>query len=274
MKPKKTYTIVLGALLLITTINFISIPSCKADTVIPPMFSQELKLNNTYTYNVTQFGGDLNWLGLDWSPKYNTSSNSGGQIKVNYTGFFDKDSKDIYNAFGSPMAYMDVEFLINDLGILVSNHTFYNVSNGEAAFNMLLGYHTFQSGFVIPLNNITGLKKLALAQDSGYFSGVIKIKENENVLLFDFKQDSGFQNTSLIYDKHSGLLVSANTRTLPFTNPLGYKLEIFLTNYTLDLNFPPEQQIPSFPIIIILSILGISSTVIILKLKRRIKFNS
>ena len=274
MKKKLTIAIGISALLLITLIGSISTPFSKADSEIPPIFSQDIKLNNTYVYNVTQFGGDLNWLALDYSSKYNVSTNSGGQIHINFTGFYDKDILDIYNAFLSPISYMNIEFLKNDLGVLVSNHTFYNVSNGEVAFNLLLGYNAFQSGFLIPINNFTGLKTLALAQDSSFFAGSITIKENDNVLLFDFKQDSGFQNTSLIYDKYTGLLVSANTEILPVTNPLGYKLEIILSNYTLDLEFPPEQKIPSFPVIIILSIFGISNTVIFLHLKRKIKFNS
>jgi hypothetical protein len=252
----------------------IAMPFSKAASEIPTIFSQEIRLNNTYIYNVTQFGGELNWLGLNWISKYNASTNAGGQILVNFTGFHDKDPNDIFNAFGSPMPYIDIEFVKNELNTLVSNHTFYNVSNGEAAFNMMLGYNAFQSGFIIPLNNLTGLKNLALAQNSGFMTGTITIKENDNVLFFDFQQDSGFQNTSLIYDKHTGLLVSANTELLPVTNPLGYKLEIILSNYTLDLEFPPEQKIPSFPIIIILSIVGISNMVIILQLKRKIKIIS
>jgi hypothetical protein len=133
------------------------------------------------------------------------------------------------------MAYMDVEFVKNDLGSLRSNHTFYNVSNGEAAFNILLGYNAFQSGFLIALNNITELKELALAQDSGFMLGTITVEETCNFVSFDFKQDSGAQNTTLIYDKITGLLVWAYTEMIPITNPLGYKLEMSLTNYSLDL---------------------------------------
>lgn len=272
MKTKKYITIILSILLGISISFSITMPNVKADQEIPVFFSQYLKLNNTYTYNVTQFGGDLNWLGFDFASKYNVSTNSGGQIQVNFTGFHDKDPNDIFNVFNSPMPYMNVEFFRNDLGTLISNHTFYNVSNGEVAFNMLLGYNAFQSGFMIPINNFAELKASALAQDSGYFSGAITVKENENVLYFDFKQDSGFQNSTLIYDKQTGLLVSANTKTIPFTDPLGYTLEMTMTNYTIDLDFASELQISSFPIIIIGSIAGISFAVILLKMKRRVKF--
>jgi hypothetical protein len=274
MNKKRYFSIIISVLLGLSINFFITIPSGRTDQEIPTIFSQQLQLNNTYSYNVTQFGGDLNWLGFDFNSKYNVSTNSGGKILVNFTSFHDKDPNDIFNAFGSPMPFMNVEFVRKELNTLLSNHTFYNVSNGEAAFNMVLGYNAFQSGFLIPINNLTDLKDLALAQDSGFMTGIITIKENDNVLLFDFKQDSGFQNTSLIYDKHTGLLVSVTTELLPISNPIGYKLEMVMTNYTLDLNFPPEQKIPSFPIIIMLSIVGISNMAILLRLKRKIKLKS
>lgn len=236
MNKKDTYAISISAFLLVALIGSISTPFSKADSEIPPIFSQEIHLNSTYIYNVTQFGGDLNWLGLNWISKYNTSTNTRGQILVNFTGFHDKDPNDIFNAFGSPMPYIDVEFVKNELNTLVSNHTFYNVSNGEAAFNMLLGYNSFQSGFLIPINNVTEMKELALLQDSGSMQATITIEETYNFLSFDFKQDTGTQNTSLIYEKRTGLLVWAYTEMIAITNPLGYKLEMFLTNYSLDFN--------------------------------------
>jgi len=211
-----------------------SIPTVRANQEIPEEFYQTLDLNGTYIYNVTQFGGDLNWIGFNWASKYNTTTNNGGQISVNFTGFYDKDPGDMFNLFGSPMSYMDVEFIENQAGMLISNHTFSNVSNGEAAFNMLLGYNMFQSGFLVPINNLTKLKEQALAQDAGYMPGDITVEETYSFISFDFKQDSGAQNTTLVYEKQSGLLVWARTKMIPITNPLGYTLEMFLTNFSLD----------------------------------------
>ncbi len=233
----KKHCILLSILTLTLTfqaIFLVSIPNVRANQEIPEEFYQTLALNSTYVYNVTQFGGDLNWIGFDWASKYNTTTNIGGQISVNFTGFHDKDPSDIYNLFGSPMSYMDIEFLDNQAGMLISNHTFNNVSNGEAAFNMLLGYNAFQSGFLVPINNLTKLKEQALAQDAGYMPGDITIEETYSFISFDFKQDSGAQNTTLVYEKQSGLLVWARTKMIPITNPLGYTLELFLTNYSLD----------------------------------------
>ena len=236
-KNLKKNTVLLSILTLtlaFQAIFLVSIPNVRANQEIPEEFYQTLALNSTYVYNVTQFGGDLNWIGFDWASKYNTTTNIGGQISVNFTGFYDKDPGDMFNLFGSPMSYMDVEFLDNQAGMLISNHTFNNVSNGEAAFNMLLGYNAFQSGFLVPINNLTNLKEQALAQDSGYMSGDITIEETYSFISFDFKQDSGTQNTTLVYEKQSGLLVWARTKMIPITNPLGFTLEMFLTNYSLD----------------------------------------
>ena len=236
-KLNKKHTVLLSILTLtlaFQAIFLVSIPNVRANQEIPEEFYQPLALNSTYVYNVTQFGGDLNWIGFDRASKYNTTTNIGGQISVNFTGFYDKDPGDMYNLFGSPMSYMDVEFLDNQAGILISNHTFNNVSNGEAAFNMLLGYNAFQSGFLVPISNLTNLKEQALAQDSGYMLGDITIEETYSFISFDFKQDSGTQNTTLVYEKQSGLLVWARTKMIPITNPLGFTLEMFLTNFSLD----------------------------------------
>jgi len=234
MKKKSLVLSILTFTLAFQTIFLVSIPNVSANQEIPEEFYQTLALNSTYVYNVTQFGGDLNWIGFNWASKYNTTTNIGGQISVNFTGFYDKDPGDMFNLFGSPMSYMDIEFIENQAGMLVSNHTFSNVSNGEAAFNTLLGYNAFQSGFLVPINNLTKLKEQALAQDTGFMTGDISVEETYSFISFDFKQDSGAQNTTLVYEKQSGLLVWARTKMIPITNPLGYTLEMFLTNFTLD----------------------------------------
>jgi len=245
-KKKSIMLCILCSFLIIQGIFIVSIPTVKADTTIPPNFYSELDTDSVYIYNVTRFGGDLSWLGFDWISKYNITTNAGGQISVNFTGFYDKDPNDIYNAFGSPMPYMDIEFIENQAGVLSSNHTFYNVSNGETAFNMGLGYNSFQSAFLIPIDNLTYLKELALAQDSGYMPADVKVEESSNFISFDFKQDSKFQNTTMVYEKKSGLLVWARTKIAPITNPIGYTLEFFLTNYSLDFNSTYTYNISRF----------------------------
>jgi len=234
MNKKTTFLSIFALLLMFQGFFLVSTLNVKANPEIPENFYQDLNLNGTYVYNVSQFGGDLNWVGLDWVSKYNASTNTGGQVRLNFTGFYDKDPSDLFNLFESPMPYMDVEFIENQAGILVSNHTFNNVSNGEAAFNIILGYNSFQSGFLIPTDNLTNIKEQALAQDSGFMVGEINVEETYNFISFDFKQDSGAQNTTLVYEKRSGMLVWARTKMIPITNPLGYSLEMFLTNFSQD----------------------------------------
>ena len=246
MKKKSIVLGILCSFLIMQGIFIVSIPIVKADMIIPPNFYSELDTDSLYIYNVTKFGGDLNWFGLDRVAKYNTTTNAGGQISVNFTGFYDKDPNDSYNAFESPMSYMDVEFIENQGGVLNSNHTFSNVSNGEVAFNMALGYNSFQSGFLIPIDNLTYLKELALAQDSGYMPGDINVEESSNFISFDFKQDSKFQNTTMVYEKKSGLLVWAKSKMAPITDPIGYTLEFFLTNYSLDFNSAYTYNVSRF----------------------------
>ncbi|MBY8988374.1 MAG: hypothetical protein KGD61_07960 [Candidatus Lokiarchaeota archaeon] len=234
MNNKSTFLSIFALLLIFQGLFLVSTSIVKANQEIPEEFYQDLNLNGTYVYNVTQFSGDLNWVGLNLVSKYNTTTNAGGQARLNFTGFYEKEPSVMPNLFESPMPYMDVEFIENQAGILVSNHTFSNVSNGEAAFNMLLGYSTFQSGFLLPTDNLTNLKEQALAQDSGFMTGEINVEETYNFISFDFKQDSGAQNTTLVYEKRSGILVWARTNMIPITNPLGYSLEMVLTNYSLD----------------------------------------
>ena len=241
--------ILFGVLLLIFGFQgfiIFPIPISRADITIPSNFYNNLDTNSIYVYNVTKFGGDLNWLGFDYLSKYNTSTNIGGQITVNFTGFYEKNPNDIYNAFQSPMPYMNIEFKENEAGVLISNHTFYNVSNGELAFNTALGYNTFQSGLLIPINNMTYLKELALAQDSDFMPGKITVEESYNFISFDFKQESKFQNTTLVYEKKTGLLIWARTKLAPITDPIGYTLEMFLTNYSLDLSNTYSYNVTKF----------------------------
>jgi len=234
MNKKTTFLSIFALSLIFQGLFLVSTPNAKANQEIPENFYQDLNLNGTYVYNVTKFGGDLNWVGFNRASKYNTTTNAGGQVRLNFTGFYEKDQSDMFNLFESPMPYMDVEFIENQAGVLVSNHTFSNVSNGEAAFNLLLGYNMFQSGFLLPTDNLTNLKEQALTQDSGFMAGDINVEETCNFISFDFKQDSGAQNTTLVYEKRSGMLVWARTNMIPITDPIGFSLEMFLTNYSLD----------------------------------------
>jgi len=261
---KITYIIISIALLQL--LFFFSIPMVKAETSIPDDFNQDLDLDQVYIYNVTSFNTTkyLEWWGLDWTIKGFANTTPRGQIKVNFTGFYNKDPNDFYNIFKSPMVYMDVEFIENSFGTLVTNTTFYNVSNGEADSNLAFGYNQFKSGFLIPINNISGLKEQAYAQDvPSYMNATITIEETATNITFNFQQESGFQNTDSTYDKISGLLIYTNT------NVGNYTLEMTLTNAPSYPSDDGSESIPSFQIYIICGTSASISIIYVIKLKRK-----
>ena len=262
---KKTTYIIVSLVFLQLSLIF-SIPMVKADIIIPDNFNQNLDLDEVFVYNVTAFNitKPLEWLDVDWfaPPKGFANTTPGGQIKVNFTGFYDKDPNDYFNIFNSPMSYMNIEFIEKRFGNLISNTTFYNVSNGEADLNLLLGYNKFKSGFLIPINNFTWLKQQAYAQnDPPLMNATVTIQETANRITFNFLQKTGLeQKTKSIYDKISGLLVFTNTS---FGN---YTLEMTLINLP-DLHSEVEP-IHSFQIYILCGIITITSILYIIKLKR------
>ena len=266
MKNLKIRTYVIVALTLLPLL-FIQVQSVRAVKSIPDNFNKNLDLDQVYIYNVTAFNTTkpLEWADVNWSAptKGFVNITPGGQLKVNFTGFYEKDPNDSYNLFESPMPYMNIEFIENILGILVTNTTLLNVSNGEAALNLLLGYNLFKSGFLIPISDFNNLTQEAFAQDEPpWMNATVTIQETSKEISFDFKQKTSLQQeTKCIYDKVSGLLIYANTS---FGN---YFLEMTLTNLP---NLPSEDiSIPSFQIYILCGIITIISVSYIINFKKK-----
>ena len=232
--PKKTLSII-GLLLLIQILYQSSIPIAKADTSIPVSYSQDLDINGTYVYNITQFNTEVGWYNFAGGFEGNWKTNAGGQIKLNLTGFYDKDPYDWGNLFEDPIPWLDIEILEYNLGILSTNFTLNNRSNSEISRALTLGYNVFQPGFLIPNENLTYIKNSALGQaDPGGLydlAGEVNVEETHNFLYIGFDQIGGNQKTYMIYDKGTGLLVWAKTSVF------GYLLEIKSLNFTLDDNF-------------------------------------
>ncbi len=206
---------------------------------IPTPFSNKLKLNTFYVYNVSRFNTTTpkphEWYNVDfWQGKRGVYyTNPGGQVKLNITGFHNKHPSD-YNDFEDPIAYMDLQFLENQSGVLVVNNTFYNVSNGEAAFNLNFNFANFGAGFLIPSNKLDFVKETAEANaNTQYLNAYYKMEESITSIYFGFDQYDGSsanQSSHLVYDKDTGLLVHAD---INFGN---YTFEITLTNSTIDYN--------------------------------------
>ena len=265
MKNKNLYFGFIVVILIFCTFNL----STTASPSTPDNYNDQLDLNEIYIYNVTSFNTSkpLEWRELNWSaaPRSFVNTTPGGQILVNFTGFYEKDLNYSYNLFENPIPYMNIEFKENRLGLLVTNNTFYNISNEEVDSNLLLGYNYFKSGFLIPNNDFTFLKQQAHAQDQPpFWNATVVIEENQHNISFDFRQTVFFrQRTYSIYDKVSGLLIYTN-------NSVGnYYLEMTLTNLP-DLKIEPPL-IPSYSPIIIFMTIGITTTILILSKKKKVK---
>ena len=137
----------------------------KPTETIPTEYSDEIDLNGVYVYNVTNFGGIASWFNYDknasevWE-KWTTDQ--GGKVKINFTGFYDRHPNDSYGYMflkfpHTNMPYMDID-IIKPGGAV--NLTRYNCSNGEIFNNMAIGHWPFDSGFLIP-KNMTYIKQLA-----------------------------------------------------------------------------------------------------------------
>lgn len=248
----------------------------KAEGEIPSNYNQNLDLDQVYIYKISAFNisEHLEWADLDWtaSSKGFANTTPGGQIKVKFTGFYEKNPSDFFNIFENPIPYMDIEFVINQSGILTSNVTFYNISDGETAQNLLLGYNKFKSGFLIPIDSFSNLTQQAYAQDEPPFmNATVIVQETSTTISFEFKQKTFFQQKTICnYDKVTGLLTYTNTT---FGN---YFLEMTLINLP-DLE-SDSLSIPSFQIFIVLISISIFSIITYrsintnLKKRRKIKY--
>ena len=269
MKKIKKVLFIIISLVFIQLIFSTLITLTKAEADIPSNFNQDLDLDEIYIYRITAFNTSkrLEWADLDWFAPIKGFVNvtPGGLIKINFTGFYDKDPNDFFNLFENPIPYMDIEFFINKSGILIINATLYNISNGEAAQNLLLGYNKFKSGFLIPIGNFNNLTEEANAQDEpSYMDATILIQETSSTISFEFLQKTGFQQkTFCTYDKFTGLLIYTNTTVGNFF------LEMTLTNlpdYSSD-----SDIIPSFPLTLIITALFTTAIIYIFVVKRKIK---
>ncbi|MHA2391355.1 MAG: DUF4430 domain-containing protein [Promethearchaeota archaeon] len=243
MKNTKKILIILSFLVFTHLLFQNPISLTRADPSIPIPYYQDLEINGTYIYNVTQFGTASQWWNFT-SLEGNWESNPGGQLSINFTGFYDKDPNDWGNIFGDPIPWMDIEILKNNSGILTTNFTLNNRSNSEVARALTLGFNYFQSGFLIPVQNLTQLKNAAINQSDpgGLFDivGEVKVEETYSFFYVGFEQVGGGQQTYMIYDRKTGILVWAKT------NIFGYLLEIQSLNFTLDYDSSYKYEVVQF----------------------------
>jgi hypothetical protein len=208
----------------------------KPTETVPTEYSDEIDLNGVYVYNVTNFGGVSSWFNYDMNAsevwkKWKTDQ--GGQIKINFTGFYHRHPNDTYGYYflkfpHTNMPYMDINITESGGSVNLSR---YNCSNSEIFNNMAIGHWPFDSGFLIP-KNMTYVKKLA-SESATENNLELGIDESYHFIQFNFQDD--YQNTELIYNRINGLLISVNVSVF------GYQISMFLTNFTLDFNEFSEQ---------------------------------
>ncbi len=267
MKNQKKIIYLISILMFLQLLYFGSIPFVKAEDDIPHSYYQNFNLNKTYVYNVTQFDSKFTWLNLNWVPQGDAITNPGGQIKVNFTGFFDDPPAGGASCFSNPIPYISISFMENITGMLVTNTTFYNVSNSEAGLSLAIGYNSFHSGFLIQINNLANLTTLAADQVTGFLLGDFTYKEYDYMVEFIFKQDNRNQNSTMIYDKTTGILVYSKVQSI-----FGPDFEIQLNDY--ELNFQKtELEIPSFPIMLLCAIVTTTLLIVIHKLIKKKEIN-
>jgi len=193
-----------------------------------------LNYNTTYDYDVIDFGGDVEWYNFLGVSEGTFGTNPTGIIQVNFTGNYNKDIFDWGNVFDDPIPWMNFSIFKNNSGILSNNFTLYNRSNSEIARGLTLGYNDFQSGFLIPIQNLSLVKELAIQQKDGYFKGNVSILETALTIKIKYEQYPTGQKTHLIYEKFTGLLLWGNTSVG------NYLLELLIHGY-----IPWEEELQS-----------------------------
>lgn len=241
MQTKKIILGFLAFFMIFQAISFFS-TDVKANGIIPEQYSEKLDLNGIYVYSILDYGESSNWVDFLNNSKGKWATNIGDEIKINFTGFYNRDINDIVGDVFSDtdMPWVDIQIFKNTN----LNFTLLNVSNAEVARNLKLGFSGFQSGFVIPNNQTKWIKNNATLEANGA-SGLtadLTIEETYNFLYFKFNQYGETQNqrTELIYDKKMGLLVKANST---FNN---YKIVMLLKNYTIDIETEYKYEVKTF----------------------------
>lgn len=187
----------------------IAIPNAAAlSTTIPEQYSQKVPVGQPLTYTIEKSNGKADFVFFDpvtWALISNTSValEVGGKIELIILGF------DSFN-----MSYVNLTVYLKDG---TKNASFANVSMMDIAFQFVFNIGMLAPGFLC-INNWTLVKDTALSianqPPNQMFSmnGTLDIKENDKEITFDYKQNpnNGNQNTTLTFNKETGILTSAS----------------------------------------------------------------
>lgn len=249
------FSILLGIGFIFQATNGIS-----AFTTTPPdHYSSSLTAGITYNYQVIEFNGPVNW----WTEEKYLDTNQNGEISITLLGFADQSAV-FWASNLNPVPFCNITSKYLDDGVLKKNVTFVNKSTTEIGSMLVLGYNDYNPGFITSIN-WTHEKLLATnsVDPTGWVPGTVTFDEsNPAQIKMVFKQApaSGNQNTTLIYNKDTGVLIYAKT-------------EIFFFNlYSLEIQLK-EGNIPGYPIEIF-GLLSIIAVIAIVLVKKKNIFNT
>jgi len=231
-----------------------------------------LDIETEYKYNVNTFEplGWAIWTDLwgNYKDIYATGSER-GWVLVNFTGFYHRDpllwDPDPFKyAGGRP--WLDIKVVYQ--GDVRTDITMQmdNISDSECANNLLISFPGFLSGFLLPtVNNETyDIEAEVIAASWFTVDREFTYEETDLTINMYFICGGSFpQETRLIYEKITGILLYVDT--------LGqnYHLEMNIENYELDQNgVDTSSEIPSFSLIVIVSIV-LATTLIIIKINKK-----
>ncbi|MFO8020343.1 MAG: hypothetical protein R6U96_17095 [Promethearchaeia archaeon] len=269
MKKKKYCIILAISVSLLLGISFFLVPQAHAESQVPSDYSEDLSLNKTYIYNVTGFDSVLYFYDYHYNSIANVSSNDGGQIWINFTGFYDKDSADM-NTFSEPVPYLNISFWKKESNSMVLNDTISNVSSSLAGYDLAMAFNDFRPGFLIPTEDTDSVIQKAEDEELGYINGTVETQEFKYLSMLDitFKANNTSQNTTLIYDTETGILEYCEVESTLGPN---FGLEL---HEIKDLGYE-EPAISGFSVIFLLLSIAVCSGIILLRLrKRRKKYQS
>ncbi|MFX1589640.1 MAG: hypothetical protein ACFFC1_15930, partial [Promethearchaeota archaeon] len=234
-----------------------------------------LDIETEYKYNVNTFEplGWAIWTDLwgNYKDIYATGSER-GWILVNFTGFYHRDpllwDPDPFKyADGRP--WLDIKVVYQ--GDVRTDITMQmnNISDSECANNLLISFPGFLSGFLLPIvNNQTyDIKAEVIAASSYTDDREFTYEETDLTIDMYFKCGGSFpQETRLIYEKITGLLLYVDTMGQ------NYHLEMNIENYEPDQNgVDTPSEIPSFSLIVIVSVVLMTMLIIIKINKKKMK---
>ncbi|MFX0025274.1 MAG: hypothetical protein ACFE8M_02575 [Candidatus Hermodarchaeota archaeon] len=234
-----------------------------------------LDIETEYKYNVNTFE-PLGW--AIWTDLWGTykdiyaTGSERGWILVNFTGFYHRDpllwDPDPFKyADGRP--WLDIKVVYE--GDVRTDITMQmnNVSDSECANNLLISFPGFLSGFLLPIvNNETYDIEAEVIAASGFTEDREFIYEETDLTIdMYFKCGGSFpQETRLIYEKITGLLLYVDT------TGQNYHLEMNIENYELVQNgVDTPSEIPSFSMIVIVSVVLMTILIIIKINKKKMK---